>query len=127
MTWHRAPVAAALAAAFQAADPAVAVFAVAPGTLNAPALVCTDPASVTKRTAGMGVDQTEFVVLAVVGLDQADELGDLLNEADAAIMADPTLGGVCLTSTVVEYRNYRQLNVAGADFRAADLAIRIDM
>jgi hypothetical protein len=127
MTWRRGPVATALAAVFAAADPAVSVFETAPGTINAPALICTDPSVVVKRTAGMGVDQTEFIVTAAVGLDQADEMSDLLDVADRAIFADPTLGGVVQTAVVVEYRNYRPLQVGGADFRAADLAVRIDM
>ena len=50
----------------------------------------------------------------------------LLDLADQAILADPTLGGVCYAAMVTEYRNYRHLIVGGADFRAADLAIQID-
>jgi hypothetical protein len=127
VTWSRGPVAAALADAFATADPAVACFEIPPGTVNAPALICTDPATVTKRVAGMGVDQTEFIVTAAVGLDQANEMSALLDLADQAIMADPTLGGVCQMAMVTEYRNYRLLTVGGAEFRAADMAIRIDM
>ena len=126
MTWNRAAVAAALADAFAAADPLISAFERPPATLNPPALVCSDPATVTKRTAGMGVDRTEFVVIAVVGLEQADELDALLDTADRAIFADPTLGGVCQVAVVVENRNFRALNIGGADFRAADLAVQID-
>jgi len=127
MTWARAPVAAALTEMFAAADPTLAVFAQAPGTVNPPALICTDPTIVTKRQAGMGVDQTEFIVTAIVGLDQADTMSAVLDLADKTIMADPTLGGVCLAGMVTEYRNYRVLTIGGGDYRAADLAVRIDM
>jgi len=131
MTWQRAPVATALAAMFTAATadqvPPVSCFERPPETLNAPALVCTDPATVGKRTAGMGVDQTEFVVTDVCALELSDDLDALLDVADRAILADPTLGGVVLTSVVTEYRNWRPLQIGGAPFRAADLAIRIDL
>lgn len=126
MTWSRAPVAAALADAFAAADATVSCFERPPATLNPPALICTDPQTVFKRTAGMGVDRCEFLVTAVVGLEQADELDALMDMADKAVFADPTLGGVCQVAVVVEYRSFRSLNVGGADFRAADLAIQID-
>lgn len=126
MTWARQPVAEALAEAFAAAAPLVSCFEKPPATLNPPALVCTDPQSVLKRTAGMGVDRAEFIVTAIVGLEQADELDALLDTADQAIFADPTLGGVCYVATTTEYRSYRQLNIGGADYRAADIAITID-
>lgn len=127
MTWSRAPVAAALVAAFNTLDPMLNCFAAAPETFNPPALIVTDPASVTKRAAGMGVDQTELIVVAAVSLEAADDLDALMNAADRAIFADPTLGGVVLTSLVTEYRNYRGLQVAGATYRVADLAVRVDM
>jgi hypothetical protein len=120
-------VAAALADMFAAADPLVSAFALPPETFNPPALVCTDPAVVTKRTAGMGVDQCEFVVIAAVGLAQADDLDGLCDLADKAILADPTLQGVARAAMVTEARNFRPLKVGGTDYRAADLAIRIDM
>lgn len=103
------------------------VFDRPPPTVNAPALVVVDPTSRMLHTAGMGVDQTELIVTAVVGLDQVDELDDLTNVAIGAIAGDPTLGRVVLTATVTEVRNWRRLVVGGAEFRAADLAIRIDM
>lgn len=127
MSWKRRPVAESLADMFALADPTVSAFAVQPATFNVPALICTDPATVTKRSAGMGVDQAEFIVVAAVGLEQADDLDDLLTLADTCVLADPTLGGVCLTSMVIECRNFRALNVGGSDYRAADMAIRIDM
>lgn len=127
MSYSRAPVAAALVAAFRAADPAMNVFDKPPATINAPALVVVDPTTRQLHVAGMGVDQTEMVVTAVVGLEQADTLDDLMNTAIAAIAAEPTLGRVVMTATVTEARNWRRLVVGGADFRAADLAVRIDM
>lgn len=128
MTWDRSRAAPALAALIEAAaDPLVTVFEAAPDTLNAPALVCSEPARVAKRTAGMGVDECEFVVIGLTGLDQSDQLAALLDTVDKAVMSDPTLGGVAQTSMVTEYRNWRPVSIGGANFRAADAAIRIDM
>lgn len=127
MSWQRAPVVAALVAAFSEAAEHVAVFKVSPATVNPPALVCVDPVTVTKRTSAMSVDQTDFAVTAIVALDQADELSALLDTADSAVMADPTLGKTVWAATPIEYRNFRLLTIGGAEYRAADLIIRIDL
>lgn len=127
MSYSRPPVAAALTEAFQTAAPWVNVFDRPPATINAPALVVVDPTTRQFSNAGMGVDQTELIVTAVVGLEQVDDLDDLMNLAASAIKADPTLGRLVMTATVTEGRNWRALTVGGANFRAADLAVRIDM
>jgi hypothetical protein len=131
VTWDgtkaRAALATALEAQFANAAPPVSVFSSPPGTFNAPALIVQYPLTVAISAASIGVDLASWTVLGAVGVDQADALDVLLQDAAAVVRLDPTLGRVVQATKTTELRNWRLLHVAGVELLTAELALESRM
>ena len=131
MSWSRSSVAAAIGARIVAAtEGAVACFADPPPSFNVPAYIVAWPTLVLYNDPTFGVDLVTLPLLAAVAVDQSDQLDSMLDVARAALVDDPTLGGLLTHGTTVvrEQRNWRVLtDVAGARFLAAELTLEIRM
>lgn len=128
MSWNRAAAAAALAAALEAAtNDTVTVLDRPPATFNPPALIVQYPQTVTRHTPAFATDLATLTILGAVGLEAPETLDALLDLADQAISADPTLGDVVQAAKPTELRNWRILPVAGAEYLSAELALTIQM
>ena len=129
MTWDgsiaRPALAGVLSAAFEGTN--VNVFASPPATFNPPALVVQFPQTVAKRAPTFGIDLASWTVLGAVSLELADALDELLNQADAAVFLDPTLGGAVQVAKTTEIRNWRILSVGGIEMLTAELALETRM
>jgi hypothetical protein len=129
MTWDRAAAAGALAGLLEAATDGagVAVYPKPPKGFTPPALIVQLPTRVAKHSPAFGTDFTEWTVLVGVDIEGADELDDLLGVATAAVEDSPTLAGATAFTRVVEWRNWRILNVGGADYLVAEVALETRM
>jgi hypothetical protein len=115
----------ALADQIRAAVDIPAVFATPPRTFNPPAVIVRLPDSIEPSGAAFTIDRAEVGVLCAVGADQTAELYSLLGEVRKAILANRTLGGAAQVVAVVNYRNFAQMNVGGADYLTAELLLEI--
>ena len=128
MTWNRAPVAAALVDVLaEATNDQVMVFDRPPATLNAPAVVVGRANTVTYGVGALGIDNAELPLIVIGGLDDMDGVEALKMACRLAVAADPALGGVVQLAYPGEERNWRGLNIGGADFLAVDLILQIRM
>jgi hypothetical protein len=130
MSWDGAVARAGLAELLTAAVEGtnVSVFPAPPSTFNPPALVVQYPQTVSKYTAGMGVDTATWAVMVAVGLEnQSDYLDQLANLAADAIFGDPSLAGITLSSRVTELRNWRILLMSGVEVLTAEVVVESRM
>ena len=130
MTWDRATAAKALAAELEAAVAAagetVTVFDRPPATVNPPAIVVGRPTEVAYAQFAFGVDEATLPVLCVGPVDGEDRVTELIELVRGAI-SEPTLGGVVQNAWASAERNWRQINVAGADLLQAEVTFTIAM
>lgn len=127
MSWRHGPAAQGLVGLLRAEAPEVAAFEAPSATFNVPAFVCQYPTLVVFDTRAFGVDVVTWPLLVAVGLEQAGQLDALIATARAAITLDPTLGGAVQIARPTESRNWRILNVAGAEYLGADLVLETRM
>lgn len=131
MSWDRALAAAALevvlADGTAAMTPPASVFSQPPSTYNPPALVIQYPTQVLLHQPAFAVDIATVSVLAVAGLEESDTVDELLLLAVEAVEGDPQLGDTVQIARPVEHRPWRIVNVAGADYLTAELALEIRM
>jgi hypothetical protein len=131
VSWDRPTAADALAAVLGDATagmiPPASVFAQPPSTYNPPALVIQYPTSVMLHQPAFTIDTASLSVLAVAGLEEPDTVDLLLALAVAAVEGDSQLGGAVQHAHPVEHRLWRIVNVAGADYLTAELALEIRM
>jgi len=128
VAWDRPAAAGALVEVLEAATSStVSLFEQPPATFNPPALVINYPATVTKHNPAFAIDQAATTVTAAVGVSDGDTLDTLLDAANLAVEADPTLAGTVQHAKPVEWRNWRVLTVAGIDMLTADLALEVRM
>jgi hypothetical protein len=131
MSWDRPVAAAALVAVLEdavaAMTPPASVFAQPPSTHNPPALVVQYPSQVILHQPAFPIDTATVTVLAVGGIDDPGTVDALLAVSVAAVEADPQLGAVVQYARPVEHRTWRIVNVAGADYLTAELALEIRM
>jgi hypothetical protein len=117
--------AAAIAGTLEAELDGLAVYDRPPGSFVAPAAVVQFPA-VNYNVPAFGVDNApEWTVLFAVGIDEADELDELLDLARAALNADERLAGGVQHCRTVGHRNARIIAVAGVDYLTAELVLDI--
>lgn len=131
MSWDR-PTAAAgleevLVGATAGMTPPASVFPEPPSTYNPPALVIQYPTTVTLHSPAFAVDTAAVSVLAVAGLEEPDTVDELLALAVAAVEGDSSLAGTVQYAHPVGHRLWRIVNVAGADYLTAELALEIRM
>jgi hypothetical protein len=129
MTWRRAPVAAAIAAALETIDPSVAVFASPPETFNAPAYVVGYARRVDYRQHQFGSDVGQLPMFAACGLAETDRVDTMLTQAYDTLttVTDATFGGIVQLVDAGPQDNWRLLRVGGVDLVAADLLLTITM
>jgi hypothetical protein len=127
MTWQRASVAAAVVGIVAPLDVLVTVFEAPPSTLNPPAAYVSYPQLVQYDGFAFGVDTVALPLTVAAGMDEADRIDGLLATYKAALNADPTLAGSVKSARVNMQNAWRRLNVAGADYLAADLILEIRM
>lgn len=126
MTWNRATVAAALVDLLTEATD-VMVFDRPPGTVNAPAIVVARPNSVTYGVGALGIDDAELPLVLVGGADDLDGVEALKTSVRAAVDTDPSLGGVVQLVYPEAERNWRVLNIGGADLLTVEVILQIRM
>ena len=112
MSWDRAVVADALAAAFAAVTD-VKVHTRPPELLNPMCVVVGRPQPVTYDQFAFGVDEASLPVIVAGGAETEDAVEALKNLCRQAVAKDPTLGGVVAACTAAEERNWRNLTGAG--------------
>ena len=127
MTWHRAPVAVAIAGVLEGLDPFVTVFDAPPATLNPPAFYVGYPTTVAYDAFTFGVDTITLPISAVAGLSEGDRVDGLLDAARKAFEDTDTLAGVVAACRVSTQQSWRVLSVGGADLLAADLVLDLKM
>jgi hypothetical protein len=129
MSWSRAPVAKALVeviTAQLAADGIEASVQDHPTfTVNPPAIVVGRPSEVRYGVAAFGIDEIVLPVACVCGPEQDDAVHELLRVVHRAVTNDPTLGGVVMIADMSGERAWRNVNVAGADYLAAEAVVDI--
>jgi hypothetical protein len=126
VSWDRAAVAAALVDVLTAAT-GVMVFDRPPGTLNAPALVVARPNTVTYGNGAFGIDDAELPIVCVGGADDLDGLEALKALVRQAIDADNTIKGVVQHAYPQQERNWRVINIGGADLLTVEVILQIRM
>ncbi|HSS11148.1 MAG TPA: hypothetical protein VLL25_14775 [Acidimicrobiales bacterium] len=92
-------------------------------TFNVPAVIVAWPDLVEPSRVAPSVDRVRLPVMCAVGLDRTDQLSMLMEDTAAALYRDRSLGGLARQLAVAMYRNYRAVNVAGADFLTAELLL----
>jgi hypothetical protein len=131
VTWNRAPAAAALAdlltTALAGAGIEASVFAAPPFTLNANAVVVSRPTEVRYAVSGFSIDEVTLPVLCVAGQDQDDTVSALIAVVRSALAGSLNLGGVVSQIHATGERNWRHVNVSGAELLAAELTVQILM
>lgn len=131
MSWHRAPVAKALEAAIVAEldtlELEVTVFDHPPFSLNPPAIVIGRPSEVRYAAASFGTDEVVLPVACVAGAEQDDAVSELIAVVRGAAAHDQTLGGTVAIAYVTGERSWRNVNVGGADYLAAEAMLAIEM
>ena len=129
MTWMRQPMADTLA--LQIATYAgemglvTATFATPPQSFNVPAIVVSYPRQIRYSTVAFSVDDVELVVTCFGGMDSVlvvDTLADIVRQS---VLSDPSIGSTVISAHPLEQLNWRAMNVAGADFLAADVVLAI--
>ena len=105
----------------------VTVFAKPPATFNPPAIVIARVERVTFSLAALNVDDVSLPLMAIGPLDDDEGVSDLAETIRLAIRADPTLRGTVQAAWPYEQRNWRPVNVAGADLLAVEVAVSIQM
>jgi hypothetical protein len=130
MSWDRAAAAKALAAelgtAVAAAGETVTVFDKPPATLNPPAIVVGRPVNVDFSTVAPGIDTAQLPVACVGPVDGEDRVSELIALVRGAVF-DSSLGGAVQVAFATAERNWRQINVAGADLLSAEVIYTIQM
>lgn len=129
MSWDRAAAAKALAAELAAVladvgDPAT-VYDRPPGTINPPAVVVGRPTEVRFSVIAPGIDEVLLPVLCVGPLDGDDRVADLI--AAVRLIDNTNLDGVVQIAYPTTERNWRQVNVAGADLLSAEVTFTVQM
>jgi Mrp family chromosome partitioning ATPase len=128
MSWNRATVAGALVDLLsEALNGQVMVFDRPPGTVNAPAVVVGRVNSVTYGVGAMGIDDAELPLVLVGGADDMDGVEALKASVRQAIANDQTLGDVVQLAYPEAERNWRVLNIGGADLLTVDVILQIRM
>jgi hypothetical protein len=129
MSWDRVAAAKALAGLLTAATDgeAVAIYDHPPKSFTPPALIIQLPTRVIPHSPAFGTDTAEWTVLAGVDVEGADYLDDLLRTVTDVVELEPTLAGESVNTRVTEWRNYRVLNVTGADYLVAEAALETRM
>jgi hypothetical protein len=125
MSWRRSPVAAALVQVLSTAGLDATVFANPPTTLNPPCVVVGRETNVNLATAGYSVDEATLPVAVVGPMDGDDVVDYLRDQVRKTIDANPTLGGAVPSCHVTNYRNSRNVTVAGVEILAVDLILTI--
>jgi hypothetical protein len=130
MTWNRSIAAPALAQTFEnavaAASETITVFDRPPMTVNPPAIVIGWPSEVRYANAAPGIDEATLPVLCVGALDGEDRVAEIINLVRNAA-TDTQLGGAVQIAYPAIERNWRQVNVAGADLLQAEVTFTIQM
>ena len=132
MSWDRTSATQALAAAIEANLTALAdtasVFDTPPATLNASAIVIGRITEVRYSDAIIGIDTAELPVSAVAGLGDDARVTELLSIIRSSVPpGNATLGGAVQICVATAERNWRHMNIAGADLSAADVIFTIRM
>ena len=131
MSWDRAAAATAivntLTAATAADSPSPSIFDRPPATFNVPAYIVAHPQTVVYGGPAFGIDLATVPLICAAGMEDVDTVDQLLDLASDSLPADPTLGGVIQNIDATEQRNWRVINVAGADYLTADLILEIRM
>jgi hypothetical protein len=131
MSWQRTPVVKALVAAIEAQLAELAVDANVMEhptfTVNPPAIVVGRPSEVRYSTAFFGVDDITLPVLCMAGAEQDDAVAELIGVVNAAVNADPTLGGVVPVADCTGERSWRVINISGAEYLGAEAIVEIQM
>jgi hypothetical protein len=129
VSWDRPTAVAAVAATLAAAaGETIPVFDHPPATFNVPAIIVSHPETVSYNTPAFGIDLATIAVVCAAGLDDAFTVDQLIHLAITALSPDPMLGGRAVMSVnVSEQRNWRAVNVAGADYLTAELVLEIRM
>jgi hypothetical protein len=128
MSWSRADAAAALTAVLQTAmGETVFVYPKPPGTVNPPAVIVGRPSEVRYSTVAFGIDEATLPVTCVGPVDGDDAVDQLVGAVRAALLPDPSLGGVVQACWPADERAWRQASVAGVDVLLADVNLTIQM
>ena len=128
MTWNRAAVAEALVDMLtEALEDQVMVFDRPPGTVNAPAVVVGRANTVNYGTGALGIDDAELPLVLVGGADDMDGVEALKSTVRQAVNADVSLGGVVQLVYPELERNWRVINVGGADLLTVEVILQIRM
>ena len=109
-----------------AAGSLATIFAKPPATLNPPAIVIGRPTEVRYSTIAFAIDDCSLPVLCIGAVDGEDDVAALIDLVRGAI-TDATLGGAVQTAFPAVERNWRQINVAGADLLQAEVTFSIQM
>jgi hypothetical protein len=131
MSWDRAPVAKALAEAIttqlDVAGLEATVLDRPTFTVNPPAVVIGRPSELSYGIASFGIDSVTLPVLCMAGAELDDAVAELIEVVRDAVTADPTLGGVVAIAYATGERAWRNINVSGADYLAAEAVLAIEM
>jgi hypothetical protein len=113
VTWNRQTVAQALVNVLTPAV-GVAVHHRPPEILNPPCVVIGRPVTVSYGIGGLGMDEASLPVIIVGGIESEDQIEALKAAAQAAILANPSLGlGTTTSAWPVEERNWVNRTGAG--------------
>jgi hypothetical protein len=128
MSWDRVTCVTALQQAIQRQlGETLTVFVKPPQTINPPCIVIARPTEVRFGLVAFGMDEADISVACVAQADGEDVVDELTAVVRAAIGNDPTLGGAVQLADDNAQRNWRNLNIAGADIVQAEVALTIRM
>lgn len=130
MSWDRSIAAPALgqalADAVAAAGETITVYNQPPGTLNPPAIVIGRPVEVRYSTIAMNIDECSLPVLCVGPVDGEDRVAQIITFIRQNV-TNTDLGGTVQIAYPAVERNWRQVNVGGADLLQAEVTFTIQM
>jgi hypothetical protein len=131
MTWDRSAAAPALAsvltAAVTAAGENITVFESPPSTANPPAIIVGRVTEVHFSTIAPGIDDVILPVLIVAAVEGEDTIAGIITLIRNALAPFNNLGNVVKACYPEFERNWRPINVAGADLLQAEVTLSIQM
>jgi hypothetical protein len=128
MTWDRTLVVPALVEVLEASiGPAVSVFDRPPPTVNPPAVVVGRVNSVEYGVGAFGIDNAELPLVLIGGADDLETVEALKMSVRVAIDGAMSLLGTVQQCYAASERNWRVLNIAGAEVLTVEVILEIRM
>jgi len=128
MSWDRVKVAQALVECFSAAGVPAYIHDHPPEVVNPFFVEVHRPTYVTYSDAGFGVDTAELPVLIGGGLETEDQIESIKSACRAALLIDPSLGGIVAECHPAQERNWRnQTGAGGIQLLTVELVLEVRM